>query len=399
MTYVKNVASSLAKQIAQELDKLDGNPGDGKISSEVWNNVFKAKEKGGNEIKSYISIFNAEKSIQHYLNKVASNNDVNEVGNSWLESLKPKADEADAKEAEQQKTVSDAPSVEPTPIVAQPVSTAVHTMREIVVVGDASVSKRAKEAMAKLNDNATQIREITDLIKQELAKKGINESKVDIPYWAERIARVSSKFSIPKEIIVSIISKETVFAKNISNKNGKGAMALTGIAIRSFFPTGQGNWNDVYQQLDKDLLDDILYQKDQNGNFVADSKGKPVLKYKSAEELLTACGKDDELSMKVGSLIFEMKYAEAVARKKFGRSTYANVPRAIAQLKSGEITLSENENTACVADAVKNYNGCDTIVKRHGKLVAIKDDYKRDVMDSLKVQGYNFAEQNIIKRS
>lgn len=402
MTYVSNSANLKAKQIAQELDRHDGKS-DNLITADTWNNVFKAKEKGGKEIRSCISVFNAEKSIKTYLKRNAlSESGRNDVGEAWLQDVvNPKSGENPddpPKNGNEQRTalLSGIASYTPAPFVEQPVSTAVYRGPEIVIIGDASASKRASEAFAKLKDAS---RDTESIIKQELAKKGIPESVVDIPYWSHRIATVSSKYSIPKEIIVSIISKETGFRKNIANSYGKGAMALTGIAIRSFFPSGQGNWNDIYQQLDNELLQDILYKKDANGDFIKDANGNYVLKYHSSQELLAACGKDDELSIKVGYLIFEMKYAEAVAEKKYGRSTYANVPKVIDQLKSGELTLTEEENIACVGQAVKNYNGCSTMVRRHGKLVAIKDDYKRDVMDSLKVYGYNFAEQNIIKRT
>lgn len=395
---------NLAKQIAQRLDKLDGNT-DNFISSHAWNNIFGAKSKGGNEIRTKISVFNAEKSINNYLQKASnSKNERANIGLNWFNALIEQTDEnteeIDAKkEIPKKQNFADSNNSVLSPIIERAVSTAVYKVPENIIAGDFSASKRTALALTKETDYVNKIHSIESLIKKEIAKKGINESSIDISYWAERIARVSSEFDIPKEVMVSIISKETGFKKNVSNKNGKGAMALTGIAIRSFFPIGRGNWNDIYQQLNNDLLQDILYKKDSSGNMIKDSKGKPILKYKSSQELLMACGKDDELSMKVGSLIFEMKYAEAVATKKYGRATYANIPKVIRQLKNGEITLTESENKTCVGQAVKNYNGCNTMIRRNGKLIAIKDDYRRDVMDSLKVQGFNFAEQNIIKHS
>ena len=394
--------NNLSGLIAQELDKLDGKK-DNFISSDVWNNVFCAKNKGGKEISTQISVFNAKKSINNYLNKTSDSNSKKlNIGLNWLNALtgqaKEESKEIDTKkETPQVQNLTDLNNPTLSPIVERAVSTAVYKVPDIVITGDVSASNRAALAFAKATTDINKIHDIDLLIKNELAKKGIDESKIDISYWSERIARVSSEFDIPKEVLVSIISKETGFTKNVSNKYGKGAMALTGIAIRSFFPSGQGSWYDIYKQLDNDLLQDILYKKDEAGNLIMGSNGKPILKYKSSQELLTACGKDDELSMKVGSLIFKMKYAEAVAEKKYGRATYANIPKVIRQLKNGEISLTESDNKICIGHAVRNYNGCDTKIRRNGKLISVKDDYRREVMDSLKVQGFNFAEQKIIK--
>ncbi len=79
---------NLAKQIAQRLDKLDGNT-DNFISSHAWNNIFGAKSKGGNEIRTQISVFNAEKSILAYLKRGSLQNDEKlNIAISWLDSVK-----------------------------------------------------------------------------------------------------------------------------------------------------------------------------------------------------------------------------------------------------------------------------------------------------------------------
>ncbi len=72
---------------------------------------------------------------------------------------------------------------------------------------------------------------------------------------------------------------------------------------------------------------DILYEKDANG------KPTNKLRFSSPKELRDACATDHELGVMVGLLTFEMKYVEAVAGKKFGRSNYKTVPLAIEALK------------------------------------------------------------------
>ena len=87
MTEISNSMSAYAKLLAQELDISDIK--DGKIKAETWNNIFKAKEKGGKEIKSHISVFNAEKSIKSYLKRIEKNEQAQIVlSKEWMNELK-----------------------------------------------------------------------------------------------------------------------------------------------------------------------------------------------------------------------------------------------------------------------------------------------------------------------
>lgn len=227
------------------------------------------------------------------------------------------------------------------------------------------------------------------LIEEEIEKRKTASVNVDIDYWADKIAKTSQKYDIPSEIIVSIISRETngKFNKNINCGNGAGPMQITGIAVKSFFPGAGGNWNDRYQSLDSELLNDILYQKDEDGNFKTDKDGNKILAYSSAKELRNACGKDDELGVKVGTLIFEMKYVESVAIELFGRYTYANVKKVIDGLKNGTIKLTEAQKEKCLQRAFVNYNGKEEI----------KKDYGEDVIDSLRIHYFDFKNFEIFK--
>ena len=217
--------------------------------------------------------------------------------------------------------------------------------------------------------------ETVSLIKKEIQKRHLKN--IDIQYWSKIVDKVANQSDFPKEILVSIIGRETKFAKNIASKNGHGAMQQTTIAIEDFFPSSKGNWNGIYDKLDSKLLNDILYKKDANGNILKDKTGKPILKYRNAEELYIACGKDDELSVKTGVLLFRMQYAKAVARGNYGSASYATVPKAIDQIKAGNISLSQNEYY--VRNAIQNYNGS-----------SLKRNYGEDVVDSLKQHKFNF---------
>ncbi len=229
--------------------------------------------------------------------------------------------------------------------------------------------------------------QVSDMIKEEASERGVNLTSEEIEYWAEIVKNVANKYNIPEALLVAIIGQETngTFEKNINSSNGAGPMQITKISIKDFFPGEKGNWNNVYNMVNQELLNDILYQKDENGNFKKNANGEYILKYKSAAELRDACTKDDELGIKVGLLCFEMKYVKAVAQKKYGRATYANVPKTVIGIKSGDIRLSEQENKSAVEIALKNYN-------------SVFDSYAGTVLDSLSRYGLDFKDLYFIKQ-
>lgn len=157
-------------------------------------------------------------------------------------------------------------------------------------------------------------------------------------------------------MILTIIGKESFFEKNIGNKNGQGPMGVTGIAVRSFFPTVKNNWHSIYKEMNEPLLNEILYKKDANGKFIKDANDNFVLKYKTPEELRDACSKDDELGIKVGTLLYQMNYASAVGEHNFKVANWKTTLKAIKGLKDGSIKLNETDNKACLTTALKNYN-------------------------------------------
>ena len=74
-----------AYKIAENLDKQDGTA-DGKISGSVWNEFV--KDKGGKEVREFISIEDAMKSITTYAIRGAktAETSANDLGNKWFKS-------------------------------------------------------------------------------------------------------------------------------------------------------------------------------------------------------------------------------------------------------------------------------------------------------------------------
>ena len=223
-----------------------------------------------------------------------------------------------------------------------------------------------------------------DMVKNEALKRKKELNENDIKYWSKKIDSVAKKFNIPEALLVSIIGQETNFTKNINSSNGAGPMQVTLISVKDFFPTPKNDWNDIYKEMDEELLNDILYKKDNNGNFVKNNKGEYILQYSTPKELREACSTDDELGIKVGLLCFEMKYVKAVAEKKFGKATFANIPKIIKGIKDGSIKLSAAENKECIKTALKNYN-------------SVFKTYANTLVDSLAMHGFKFEDLYFIK--
>lgn len=224
-----------------------------------------------------------------------------------------------------------------------------------------------------------------ELINKEIAKRHLRN--VDVAYWVPKIDHVASEFDISPKILTSIISREAAFKPNVTGRNnsgqiiGRGAMGQTGIAIKDFFPGKQGRY-ELYNRLDSKLLNDILFKKDANGNVVKNEKGTPVLKYPNDTALLKECAKDDELSIKIGALLFKLNFVKAVSRK-----TGKNLYTVIDDLKSGKLQLPKESNATCIRNAIWGYNNS-----------RLAKSYTEDVVDSLKRQNFDFA-QPIIRKS
>ncbi len=254
-------------------------------------------------------------------------------------------------------------------------------LQEVTVIGKKKPAAPVIETKPETNVANTNTQKTEDLIRTEIDKRGLKN--IDIAYWTEKINNVANKYNISANILTSIISRETAFKKNVTGVNGKGAMQQTTIAVKDFFPGKQGRF-DIYHELDSKLTEDILFKKDAKGNLIKNEKGEPALKYGSYNELLRACAKDDELSIKVGALLLKMQYANAISR-----SSGKKLPDVIDNLKDSKYNFSEATNKQLIGSAVQWYNGSPRYMH----------NYRKDVLDSLRRQNFDFAEPIIRKNS
>ena len=206
----------------------------------------------------------------------------------------------------------------------------------------------------------------------------VNEAKkwkVQIPpqlaeYWATETEKVAKANKLPACFFISIISQETHgnFQKNINSENGAGPMQVVKTSVRDFYPGAEKNRNEVYKLLNSKLLDEVLY---------TNKNGQKKLRYRNTESLRNACV-NDEYGMKVGLLIFQMKYVEAVSELK-----NISIKESIKKLKNKSIKLSEQENKTAIKIALENYN-------------SVFKSYAPNVIESLEKYGFDFKKSNLI---
>lgn len=205
--------------------------------------------------------------------------------------------------------------------------------------------------LKELDVEAEQTKKVKSEVIKAMKLTGKTFSKEDIEYWTDLVKRNAELSDMPPSFVAAIIGRETKFQRNVNSVNGKGPMQVTGITTKDMFSNTNGGRYDLYEKLDSKLLHEIMYKKDEEGNFLKDSTGNLVKKFSSSEELRDACAKDDELGIQVGLLCFQMKYAEAVKRMK-----KTGLVKTIEDLKSGTIKLTDEEQKAAVTNALKNYN-------------------------------------------
>lgn len=238
-------------------------------------------------------------------------------------------------------------------------------------------AKKAKQ----FQDEQLHHDKVCSVIEREAKKRGVNIKPELVEYWATISESIGKQYNVPEELLLSIVAQESngKFNQHVNAPSGAGPMQITTISIKDFFPNKKNGWTNIYKQMNPKLLDDILYTT---------KNGKKVLKYKSPEELRKACGNDDELGLKVGLLVFEMKYVKAVAEKKYGKATYANIPKVITSLQKEEIKYSETENKKIVKEALENYNS----------VPKIKEKYAKNVIDSLTTSKFVFRNLKLIPK-
>lgn len=208
------------------------------------------------------------------------------------------------------------------------------------------------------NLNLTNQTNTENLIKDEIKAKGIKLSNADIKYWSNLVDKVAQKYNVSQGLLITIISKECGFKKNINTSIGAGPMGVTKIAIEAFLPKNkdgkENGWSKIYKDMHPELFNDILSYS------------------KSANNLRNKIGKNDELGVLIGLLTYEMKYCSEVAKKLYGKANYITIPKAILQVKNG-YRLDKKSDETHIKNIFKNYNGS-----------KLKEAYSKVAIDSLK---------------
>lgn len=234
-----------------------------------------------------------------------------------------------------------------------------------IIYGSSKVSKKSNSTQTAHEKNV-------NMVVNEAKKWNVQISPQLAEYWATKTEKIAKANKLPASLLISIISQETHgnFQKNINSENGAGPMQVVKNSVKDFYPGAEGNRNDVYELLNPKLLDEVLY---------TNKNGQKKLRYRNTESLRNACAKDDEYGIKVGLLIFQMKYVEAVSKLK-----NISIKESIKKLKNKSIKLSEQENKTAIKIALANYN-------------AVFQSYAPNVLDSLKKHGFDFKKSNLIR--
>ncbi len=420
MTKIQSNLNSLVKQIVNRLDCSDSkdNKADGFIKAKEWKQFIQSESfvKGrGNTVSSCITVANAEKSILHYLSQQAKTEQKQiDLAEKWFNKLTEDADrnfevksnkKVSQPAAQSQPLKPQNPVKSAEPINFSNVASKVRQNLNINLVHDLEdKNNELSEFFAPdriINNPEKAKREIANLMRNEVERRRsndphLNPAKIDFEYWSEKIYNVAKQNNVQPALLIAIMAQETngKFDKNIDAAAGRGVMGITTIAVEDFF-TEKAYWYPVYKALDEELLNDILYNK---------HTVKPNLNYPTAKDLRNACAKDEEFGLKVGLLVYEMKYAREVARKIFNISNKDNpsakqVMTAINFIKAGKINLTSKENQKLMANAARNYNGNkNTYTKGKNKGRAVKDVYQEQVLRSLKNNNYQFSNDYILNR-
>lgn len=194
--------------------------------------------------------------------------------------------------------------------------------------------------------------EVKKQVKMAMADiKGAKFSDEDIDHWTDVIAKISQKANIPSVVVTAIVAKECQFKRNVKSQKGSGPMQVTSTTTQDMYSNVNGGRLDLYRKIDSELINDILYKKDEEGNLIQDANGRFVNNFKGFKELRDECSKDDELGVKVGIMCLKMKYVDAVRKiKKLSPNA------AINGLKDGSIQLTKKEQLQAITTALKNYN-------------------------------------------
>jgi len=401
---IKSV-NSIVTQIVNRLDRND-NPDkktDGVIKKDEWNKFAAGK---GKQVTVGIHTSKAEKSVKYYLGQQRkTKNGQRDLAQSWLDKLMNEDVETMAKKLEEDKLAAKNSKSKVQYIKTK----SAKTSKESDLVS--SLKKQDDELKKRFsvknytNNIEEQKKNIKEMMHQEILRRGLPEDaakKIDYEYWTEKIYNVANKYEVQPALLIAIMSQETngTFNKGVDSVNGHGIMGITLITTTDILENRQ----KAYLELDNKLASDIFYQKDKDGNIMKDKDGNPIQKYKNPNDLLNACVKNEELCLKVGLLVYEMKFMHEIVKQKAkisktDRSNVAfdkQIKMTKEQLASGEIMLSQSEVKALMDTAAEKYNNCTklyTSTENKGRMY--KDVYHEQVTDSLRHNHYDYSKDLI----
>lgn len=189
------------------------------------------------------------------------------------------------------------------------------------------------------------------IVATQLTLSGKSFTKEDVHYWSKIIGENAKASNIPPEVLAAIIGHETKFEKHVNSPTGAGPMQVVTDSVVDMFSDRNGGRLYVYNKIDENMMNQILYKCDEDGKPIKDTKGNPIRKYKTAAQLKAACTKDDDLAVKVGIMCLKMKYVTAAQKY-----TKTSLVKTIEQLKSKEVKLSEEQQLDVMTKTLKIYN-------------------------------------------
>ena len=196
------------------------------------------------------------------------------------------------------------------------------------IIEQQKIDSKHQQAIEKADTVSESSASISDTAPTNSADKIANmietlaETSVNTKEISNIIKKISDKYNIPPEIIVTIIAIETGRTFKIPKHGKAGVMQITGITAKDM--TVRSN---VYAKMNETLATDTLY--DDNKRKFATS------------EILKNCRKDYEYGTMVGLLCFEYKYKHPskTSKKNYDGTNKSKLLNALGDYNVGEREL------------------------------------------------------------
>ena len=203
----------------------------------------------------------------------------------------------------------------------------------------------------KANENTNTNPDMRANIAREAKSRGKELTDAEIEKWNNIIVTEAKQYNIPPEILIVIIGRECHFIDPKNNKNGCMQVIPSSVNMIK-----QDKWG-IYEKVN------------------------PKCKNDSIKNLKTHNLTDRRTSIKLGTLIFQTNYAQAVAIVKGWRiGKQPDIAKAANALKNGSVQLTPSEAKKAMRIALKNYNGSSN-----------KESYAADCIKRLDEMNYDYT--------